>query len=498
MECRSPASTPPTRAGPTHPVTFSFRRTAAGWERSASIATTPLENVDEPHAAIPNRRSRALLTAALVALPPVVPSALGADTAAPIARKKPTVRELHGDKFVDDYFWLREKGTPEVKAYLEAENAHTDAVMAPYKALQDTLYKEMLGRIKETDLSVPVRDGAYFYYTRTEQGQQYTIYCRKKGSLDAPEEVYLDVNALAKGEKFMAIGTMSVSDDGNLLAYTTDTTGFREYKLYVRDLRTGRAAGAAGREGDLGRLGGGQQDAVLHDDRRRQAALSALSPRARRGRRRHDALRGEGRALQRRRRPIAQQGLPVPRDRQPDDVRGALSGRRPAVRDVEDRGAAQGRPRVRRRPPRRSVLRPHQPGRPQLRAGDGAGERSVAGAVEDDRPASRRRDAAGDAGLRGPDGAVRARQRPAAVPRRQGRRRGVGRVDGAAVPRAGVHRLAGRQPRVQDADVPLRVPVVHDAAVGVRLRLRLRPGDAAEGNGSARRLRPRRSTRPSA
>ena len=187
----------------------------------------------------PNRRSRALLTAALVALPPVVPSAVGADTAAPIARKKPTVRELHGEKFVDDYFWLREKGTPEVKAYLEAENVHTDAVMAPYKELQETLYKEMLGRIKETDLSVPVREGAYFYYTRTQQGQQYPIHCRRKGSLDAPEEVFLDVNALAKGEAFMAIGTTSVSDDGNLLAYTTDTTGLREYKLYVRDLRTG-------------------------------------------------------------------------------------------------------------------------------------------------------------------------------------------------------------------------------------------------------------------
>jgi oligopeptidase B len=186
-----------------------------------------------------NRRSRALLTAALVALPPVVPTVLGADTAAPIARKKPTVRELHGDRFIDDYFWLREKGTPEVTAHLEAENAHAEWVMSPHKDLQDTLYKEMLGRIKETDLSVPVRDGGYFYYTRTEQGQQYPIYCRKKGSLDAPEEVYLDVNALAKGEKFMAIGTMSVSDDANLLAYTTDSTGFREYKLYVRDLRTG-------------------------------------------------------------------------------------------------------------------------------------------------------------------------------------------------------------------------------------------------------------------
>jgi len=186
-----------------------------------------------------NRRSRALLTAALVALPPVVPSAVAADTAAPVARKKPTVRELHGETFVDDYFWLREKGTPEVKAYLEAENVHTDAIMSPYKGLQDTLYKEMLGRIKETDLSVPVREGGYYYYTRTEQGQQYPIHCRRKGSLDAPEEVYLDVNALARGEAFMAIGTTSVSDDGNLLAYTTDTTGFRDYKLYVRDLRTG-------------------------------------------------------------------------------------------------------------------------------------------------------------------------------------------------------------------------------------------------------------------
>jgi oligopeptidase B len=186
-----------------------------------------------------NRRSRALLTAALVALPPAVPSAVAADTAPPMARKKPTVRELHGEKFVDDYFWLREKGTPEVKAYLEAENVHTDAVMAPYKGLQETLYKEMLGRIKETDLSVPVREGGYYYYTRTEQGQQYPIHCRRKGSLDAPEEIYLDVNALARGEKFMAIGTTSVSDDGNLLAYTTDTTGFRDYKLYVRDLRTG-------------------------------------------------------------------------------------------------------------------------------------------------------------------------------------------------------------------------------------------------------------------
>src|SRR5262249_37166862 len=111
----------------------------------------------------------------------------------PVAPKKPHVRELHGDRFEDDYFWLREKSNPEVTQYLEAETAYTAGVTKPFAALQDTLYKEMLGRIKQTDLSVPGRDGAYFYYSRTEEGKQYQIFCRKKGSLDAPEEIYLDM-----------------------------------------------------------------------------------------------------------------------------------------------------------------------------------------------------------------------------------------------------------------------------------------------------------------
>ena len=114
-----------------HPATFSFRRTAAGWEAVGITREPRQEDTAMSRVRYSNRRSRALLTAALVALPPVAPNALGADTAAPIARKKPNVRELHGDKLVDDYFWLREKGTPEVKAYLEAENAYTDAVMKP-------------------------------------------------------------------------------------------------------------------------------------------------------------------------------------------------------------------------------------------------------------------------------------------------------------------------------------------------------------------------------
>lgn len=160
--------------------------------------------------------------------------------APPIAKKVPKVDVVHGDRLADDYFWLREKANPDVAAYLEAENAFAAAVMKPTEAFQEALYKEMLGHIKETDLSVPYRNGSYFYYSRTEQGKQYSIYCRKHLSLDAPEQVVLDLNELAKGEKFMSLGAYVVSDDGNLLAYSTDNTGFRQYTLRVKDLRTGQ------------------------------------------------------------------------------------------------------------------------------------------------------------------------------------------------------------------------------------------------------------------
>ncbi|MEO8430251.1 MAG: S9 family peptidase [Acidobacteriota bacterium] len=157
----------------------------------------------------------------------------------PVAKKIARSITIHGDTLQDDYFWMREKKDPQVRAYLEAENAYTDAVMKPTEPLQKTLYAEMLGRIKETDLSVPFRDRGYFYYSRTEQGKAYPIYCRKK-TLDAPEEIVLDVNELARGEKFMSVGAWRVSDDGNSLAYTTDKTGFRDYDLHVKDLKTGR------------------------------------------------------------------------------------------------------------------------------------------------------------------------------------------------------------------------------------------------------------------
>jgi len=157
----------------------------------------------------------------------------------PVAKKVAKADMLHGERRVDDYYWLREKTNPEVIAYLQAENAYTAAGMKPTEAFQEALYKEMLGRIKQTDLSVPYRYRGYFYYSRTEEGKQYPIHCRKKGSLDAPEQVALDLNELAKGQKFMALGAYAVSDDGNLLAYSTDNTGFRQYTLRVKDLRTG-------------------------------------------------------------------------------------------------------------------------------------------------------------------------------------------------------------------------------------------------------------------
>jgi len=164
--------------------------------------------------------------------------------APPLAAKRPKVDVVHGERRVDDYFWLRDKANPEVAAYLEAENAYADAVMKPSEAFQGALYDEMLARIQETDVNVPYRQGAYFYYSRTEAGKQYPILCRKKAARRqeleaAPEEVTLDLNLLAEGHTFMALGAYTVSDDGALLAYSTDATGFRQYDLFVKDLRTG-------------------------------------------------------------------------------------------------------------------------------------------------------------------------------------------------------------------------------------------------------------------
>jgi oligopeptidase B len=171
----------------------------------------------------------------------VIPLILNAalTTTPPVAKRVPKQDIVHGERRVDDYFWLRDKANPEVAAHLEAENAYTQEVLKPSEAFRETLYKEILGHLKETDLSVPYKNGDYFYYSRTEAGKQYPILCRKQGSLEAPEQITLDVNALAEGRQFMALGAYVVSDDGNLLAYSTDETGFRQYTLHVKDLRSG-------------------------------------------------------------------------------------------------------------------------------------------------------------------------------------------------------------------------------------------------------------------
>jgi len=186
---------------------------------------------------------RRLSLAAGIAAGCLALSAAGDDASSlqpPMAKKLAKTTDIHGEKLQDDYFWLRDKTNPEVRAYLDSENRYTDELMKPTEALQKKLYDEMLARIKETDLSVPFRMRGWYYYSRTEKGKQYPIYCRKKGSLDAAERVMLDLNEMAKGERFMAIGDRDISDDGNLLAYTVDNTGFRDYTLHVKDLSSGK------------------------------------------------------------------------------------------------------------------------------------------------------------------------------------------------------------------------------------------------------------------
>lgn len=156
----------------------------------------------------------------------------------PVAQKLPEVLTLHEDRRVDDYFWMRESNDPKVIAYLEAENTYTSNMMQHTEALQTSLYEEILARIKETDLSVPSLKNDYYYYARTEEGKAYPIYCRKKGSLDAPEQVLLDQNRLAEGHEYFSLGVFGVSPNHQLLAYSVDTSGAELYTLFFLDLNT--------------------------------------------------------------------------------------------------------------------------------------------------------------------------------------------------------------------------------------------------------------------
>jgi oligopeptidase B len=165
------------------------------------------------------------------------------DLKPPVATVKPKIDTLHGDIRTDNYFWIRDKSNPDVIAYLNAENAYTTARMKHTEALQQKLYDEMLGRIKETDVSVPYRDNGYLYWNATEKGKSYATFMRRRATPGSPDEVVLDANALAVGKKFSQVGSLEVSPGGSRAAYLHDTTALRVYTLYVKDLATGKLLG---------------------------------------------------------------------------------------------------------------------------------------------------------------------------------------------------------------------------------------------------------------
>ena len=158
---------------------------------------------------------------------------------APLASAKPEILEKHGYTRIDPYYWLNERDNPEVIDYLKAENDYTDALMADRKQMEDELFEEIKGRIKQADLSVPYKLDDYYYYTRFEEGKEYPIFCRKKKSLEAVEHVMLDANVLAQGHEYFAVGGMAISFEQNILAYAYDTQGRRTYTIRCKDLCTG-------------------------------------------------------------------------------------------------------------------------------------------------------------------------------------------------------------------------------------------------------------------
>ena len=199
------------------------------------------------HSTIPSP----ILAAALVLAMSAAPSGAemltnSAALKPPVAAKTAWQETRHGEVVTDDYRWLQKKEKAEVVAHLNAENAYTDAMTADIKPLSDKLYAEIKGRIQEVDLSVPTRRGDYYYYTRFEAGKQYPINARRRAGAGmaydekALEEILLDQNALAAGQKFFAVSAFAVSPDNSLLLYSTDTTGYRQYELHVKDLKTGK------------------------------------------------------------------------------------------------------------------------------------------------------------------------------------------------------------------------------------------------------------------
>jgi len=173
-------------------------------------------------------------------IPAAGPAADEALPQPPVANKVPRELTLHGHTRVDEYYWLNQRENPEVIAYLQAENAYTDAVLKPAARLRESLYKEMAGRMQQTDMSVPYFENGYWYYTRFEKGKNYPVYCRKKKSMQGAEQVMLDGNRMAIGQKYFDIGSFAVSPDNNTLAYSVDNVSRRQYRIRFRSLKTGR------------------------------------------------------------------------------------------------------------------------------------------------------------------------------------------------------------------------------------------------------------------
>ena len=404
----------------------------------------------------------------------------------PVATKRPHTTEIHGYTLKDDYFWLREKSNPEVIKYLESENAYTEEVMQPTKALQETLYNEMLGRIKQTDLSVPSRIGEYFYYSRTEEGKQYPYMCRRKGSMEGAEEILLDLNTLAQGHKYLGLGAYAVSDDGNWLAYSTDTTGYRQYSLHVKDLRKGQIlaenierVGSVVWTTDNKTLFYTTEDAVSkRSDKFWRHTVGATGSDLVYEEKDELFDVGAGRSLDKKVIFLTSYA------KTSTEVR-YLPADAPAATAQSD-PAARGQPRVQRRPLQRSLLHHHQQGCEEFQGGDCADERSFGEELDGlHRPQSSRQDQRPDVFCqphcrlgtrRWPDPAARDRSEDQAVAPHCDRR-------------AGLRPVARRQSRVRRDHGALQLSVDGHAIVGLRLRPEHAAAKAPEAAGSARRLR---------
>ncbi|KPL24822.1 MAG: protease 2, partial [Bacteroides sp. SM1_62] len=184
-------------------------------------------------------RTRLALLFSLLIITGCQPSQRKIDMTAPVAKKIDKELTIHGHTRMDPYYWLREREDPEVIAYLEAENAYTETMMKDTREFENRLYKEIVGRIKQDDQSVPYLDNGYYYYTRFEKGGEYPLVCRKKGSLEAEEEIMLNVPEMAKGHAYFQIGGYAVSPDNKMMVYGVDTVGRRKYTLYFKHLESG-------------------------------------------------------------------------------------------------------------------------------------------------------------------------------------------------------------------------------------------------------------------